>query len=393
MRRRDTILAAAVLFGLSAVPTLAQQPAPRPAGPPAVSDAPKLVYFGTRATGAGQGVMGARFDPKTGALSSLGLAAEIERPTWVMPSPHRPVLYSVSETGNDGKSNASVYSFSADPATGVLTQMSKVDAGGGGATHLVLNGKQPSLAVANYGSGSISIVPLQPGGKLSPVSSVQTHTGSGPLARQASPHAHGVVVDKSGRFILASDLGADRVFVHRFDLETLKLSPGDPAFVAAKPGSGPRHVILHPNGRFAYVNSDFTGEITSYAWDGEAGRLKPLKTVQGFATPAAPGKEGGEIAFSPDGRFLYASNRGEDTLVVYAVDPDSGDLRETQRLASGGKMPWAFAFDASARWLLVALEASDQVVVFARDPASGKLTPTQNKLAVPHPTSIAILIG
>jgi len=380
---RPNLMLTGLLLALAPVAAQAQERKPACNGETCKQ---RLVYIGTRTGGPGNGILAARFDPKTGALTGIGLVAEVERPTWVLPDAHR-LIYSVSETGAEAK----IYSFSADVRTGALTQISRVSSGGGGATHMAINAKKPSILVANYGTGQVSVVPLRRGGVLLPVSSVQSNYGTGPSPRQTQPHAHGVAIDKGGRFVLASDLGADRIFVYRFDSATLKLSPAVTPFVAARPGSGPRHVVLHPGGKFAYVNSELTSEITSYSWNGKTGQLQPLTTLSTLPPGYTGANSSGEIAVSPDGRFLYASNRGEDTLVVYAIDRITGGLTEIQRIASGGKKPWAFMPDPGGRWLLVANEGSDQVTVFARDPASGKLTATGQRLSVLHPSSIAFL--
>ena len=263
--------------------------------------------------------------------------------------------------------------------------------GGGGATFLTLYGKAPALLVANYGTGDVALIPRRPGGRLAPPASVMRDIGAGPHPRQKSAHAHGIAIDPTGRFALVSDLGADRIFVYRIDPETRRLSPNATPFAVARPGSGPRHVVFSADGRFVYVNSELTSELTTYAWDGAAGTLSPLQTISTRA-PGYAGENGaGEILLSRDGRWLYAGNRGENSVVVYALDARRGLPREIQRIASGGEKPWAFAFDGAGRWLLVANEASGTINVFARDAATGRLTATDHRLAVPHASAIAVV--
>lgn len=345
----------------------------------------RLVYFGTH----GSAIYAARLDPRTGHLSALGPVAAIERPTWLVASPHREVLYSVSETGNDGKTQASVSSFAVDPATGQLRLLNKVDSGGGGATHLALDPRSATVFVAHYGTGQVSALPVRADGSLGPVASVEADQGTGPKPRQAGPHAHSVAVDPSGRFVLAADLGADRLFVYRFDPASRTLSPGDPAFVAAAPGSGPRHLAFLPNGRFVYLDSELSGELTGYAWDARRGVLRALATISTSPPDYTGNRSAAELVASSDGRFLYVSNRGDDTLVAYAVDAASGALREIQRIAAQGKSPWSFSLDPSGRWLLVANEASNAIAEFAVDSRSGRLSATGETLAVPNPVAVA----
>ena len=355
------------------------------------SDNTQLIYFGQRLDGPDAAIYAARLDPATGALSALGAQVRVDRPTWVLPSPHRPVLYAVSETGNDGFTPGGVFSFAADPATGALRPLSRITSGGGGATFLTADTKVHALLAANYGTGHVALIPVLPGGKLMPPLSVVQDQGSGPHKRQRSAHAHGIAIDPTGRFAVVSDLGADKLFVYRIDPETRALTPNDPPFAATKPSSGPRHVVFSADGRYLYVNSELTSELTTYAWDAGRGSLAALQTIS-TRNESYKGENGaGEVLVSRDGRFLYASNRGEDTLVVYALDPASGLPREIQRLPSQGQTPWALAFDQTGRWLLVANEGSGQVAVFAHDAASGLLTATDHVLAVPHASGIAVL--
>jgi 6-phosphogluconolactonase len=353
----------------------------------------RILYVGTRADGPGAGITALRFDPVTGRLSDLGLAVEVARPTWLLASPHRAIVYSVSEVGNDGKAQASVYSFSADAETGRLTQISKVASGGGGATHLLLDAKTlpPTILVSNYG-GQVSAVPLGHDGVLGAVSSVQTDVGSGPLPRQSSAHPHGTAIDATGRFVFVSDLGADRIFIYRLDPATRTLTPARHPSVALQPGSGPRHIVFHPSDRFAYANDELTGTITLLGWDAKAETLSVLKDIPTRGPGYAGEISSGELMLSPDGRFLTVSSRGEDVLIVYAVDAATGDLREIERLPSGGKAPASFVEDQSGRWLVAANEESGTLTVFARDKSTGRLKRTGEAFPQSRPTGIAFLL-
>ena len=351
----------------------------------------ELVYFGQRLDGAESAIFGARFDPGSGKLTLLGPVAKVDRPTWVLPSPDRSVIFAASETGNDGFTPGGLWSFAADPVTGALHPLSRITSGGGGATFLTINPRAPQLFVANYGTGHVGLVPIMPGGRLMPPLSVVQDQGSGPHKRQKSAHAHGIAIDPTGQYALVSDLGADKVFVYRIDSKTQALTPNDPPSVAAKPGSGPRHIVFSADGRFVYVNSELTSELTTYAWDAARGALAPLQTISTRLANAAGDNGAGEILVSHDGRFLYASNRGDDSLVVYALDPASGLPREIQRTPAGGRTPWAISFDQTNRWLLVANEGSGQIKVFAHDVATGLLSPTDHTLEVPHVSGIAVV--
>lgn len=348
-----------------------------------------LVYVGTQGAEAGQGVVAARLDPRTGRLTPLGLAAETVRPTWLVARPDKPVLYAVSEIGNDGKSQGEVRTFRADRATGKLTLAGVAASGGGGPTHLALDLPSATVLAANFGTGQVAALPILSDDTLGPVASVVADQGSGPAPRQKGPHAHGVVLDPSRRFALVADFGADRLFVYRFDKATRALSPAEPAAQVLPPGTGPRRPAFHPSGRFVFVVSELIPEVRVYGWD--AGRLTLLQTLPAATPDKAATARGAEIVASPDGRFVHASVRGEDVIVTYAVDRRTGRLTEVQRVASGGQSPWSFALDPSGRWMVVAHQVSGTVTVLRRDPKTGKLALTDQSLTVAKPTGIAFL--
>lgn len=348
----------------------------------------ELVYFGTQASTAGQGIYAARFDPRTGVLNQPVLVAELLRPTWLQPHPRLAVLYAVSETGNDGKSPSRVVAYRIDRRSGALSEIGHAASGGSGATHLALDRRADTLFVANFGSGTVAALPLDRQGIPGEPASIQANSGSGPRPRQAGPHAHAVVPDPSGRFLVVPDLGADRLFTYRFDARQRALAPADPAFVTVPPAGAPRHALFGRDGRFLYLIDEFRPEIVTWHWDARAGRLSRPMAKPLFADDEEDRNKGGEIMASPDGRFLYATLRGPDLVVVEAIDRATGSLHEVQRLASGGQTPWALGLHPGGRWLLVANQGSGTVAVFRRDPASGRLTPGGNAVPLFKPTSI-----
>ena len=353
----------------------------------AAAGAGELVYFGTQANEPEQGIYAARLDPRSGHLTPLGRVADIARPTWLVHAPGGKLVYAVSEVGNDGKSQASVYALKSDAATGALTVLNHVESGGGGATHLTYDARSRTVFVANYGTGTVAALPVRADGSLAPAASVQQDEGTGPSPRQKGPHAHGVTVDPSGRYLLAADLGADKVFVYRHDARTHALTPGSPPAEALPPGSGPRHLVFHPNGRFAFLLNELTADLRTYRWDAAAGRLSTVATLSTTRPDFTGAKSGAELAFSADGRHLYVSNRGEGSIIVYAVDGASGALTEQQRIASSG-IPWSFGIDPSGRWLLVATQTANLVAVYRVDPATGLLTATAETLPLAAPVRV-----
>ena len=347
------------------------------------------LYIGTHTGGKGQGIFAARFDEVTGMFTGLGSVAGIERPTWLVRDPHRLILYAVSETGNDGKRSGGVYSLAINPRNGTLRVLSRVDSGGGGATYLTYDARRSVLFVANYGDGRVAAIPVAADGTLGQAASIQADYGIGPGSRQKSPHAHATAVAPGSRFMLVPDLGADRVFVYRIAPKGGELSRADPEFVQMPAGTGPRHLVFSQDSRFAFLATELSGEIYTLRWNGSTGRLAIRSRVALDPAGYKGARSAAEIASSRDGRFLYISNRGENLLQVFAIDPATGSLTEVQTLPCGGDVPWSFAIDPTERWLIVADEASDTLAVFAVDRVTGKLSPTGAVLQVPKPVAIA----
>ena len=347
------------------------------------------VYIGTLASGATDGIVAAHMDVTTGALTSIGVVASVTRPTWLAVHPSRPVLYSVSDPGNTIAST--VYSFAQDPVSGALTIKNSVAPGGNGATHLAVDQALRSLFVAQYGTGQVSWVSLLDDGSLGTVLSIASDYGTGPSPRQTAPHAHSVAVDPTKRFLLTPDLGADRIFVRSIDTNADQLTPAATPFYQDPAGSGPRHSVFHPNGRFYFNDTELTATVTSYSWNPWLGSLTPIQTVA-IDDPTFTGtKSASHIAISRNGRFLYVASRGSNSLVVYSVDRWTGTLTLLQRIANTGVSPWDFTIDPSGHWLLVANNTSNTVDEFAVDPATGLLSATTVSLSTDQPSNVAFM--
>jgi 6-phosphogluconolactonase len=339
------------------------------------------VYIGTP----GKAIVSARFDARTGALSALDTVAQVDRPTWVLAHPGRPLLYAVSETGNNGVAQGKVFGFAIDPA-GALRPLASPDSGGGGPTHLALDPVSNTLFAAHYGTGHIAALPTNAAGAPGPVASVQQDIGSGPSPRQKGPHAHGSALDPSGRVLAVADLGADRVFLYRFDRKTRALAP-NPATLEVPAGRGPRHLAFDPQGKFLFLITELVPELRVYRWDAAAGTGALVQTLSTLAAPLEKAS-GAELRVSDDGRFVYVSNRVEDRIAGYAIDRATGKLREATRVKTD-KTPWSFSIAPDGRWLLAANQGAGTVTVHKRDPKTGVIAPASQSLAVEKPTSIA----
>lgn len=380
---RRTVLAAMTASAAMAAPLLAGTPAG--AAPNQPTD---LLYIGT--WGQGQ-VYAVRFDPDDGTMTSLGSVAQVSS-NWVTTHPTRPILYVAgSEQGGY------IRVFRIDDTSGGLQQLDEIETepvptGSGGLSYLGLTSSADTLLVADFAAGSAATVPVHPDGSLGAVASLVQDTGSGPSPRQLGPHPHYVVVDPSRRYALVADFGADRVFVYDYDPATHRMSvgtPDGPGSFATAPGSGPRRLAFHPNGRTAYLLNELTADIQVLRWDARHGELTSRQTLSTNSVDHTGATSAAELAISCDGRHVYTSNRGENALVVFATDPATDLLTEIQRIPCAGVTPWSFALHPSGRWLFVANEASGTVNLFQVDRKSGHLTDTGTSVAVPYPDCIA----
>jgi 6-phosphogluconolactonase len=371
-----------------------------------------FVYFGTytgfryvrhsKTQGVGEskskGIYVSRFHADTGALDEPQLAAEIVNPSFLAISPDHRFLYAVSEDPLslgpplDHASYASA--FAIDPGTGKLRLINTVPTGGTSTCFVSVDKTGKYVLMANFGSGSVTVFRVKEDGGLGELTSFIQNVGHSvnPLI-QTAPHPHSILVSPDNRYVIVSDLGMDKILVFHFDEKTGKLSPPGPAFAEVHPGGGPRHFAFSPSGKFAYQLNEMSGVVDAFAWDASQGTLTNLQSA--YTTPRDFTGENhtAEIAITPDGRFLYESNRrstgetefGPDTIGIFAIDAEKGTLTLVDQPPSGGVMPRNFAIDPTGAWLLVAHQYSNDVLVFKIDPSSGRLTKTGQgiKLEVP----------
>ncbi|MFL9950681.1 lactonase family protein [Paraburkholderia agricolaris] len=331
-----------------------------------------------------------RLDTSTGDLTTIGPVAQGLKSTWVTAHPELPVLYGVDD---DAAKEGSITAYAVNRGTGTLSKINATFTGGHGTTFLRFDVPSNTLLGANYNSGSVSSVAVNADGSVGPLVSTIAETGSGPGKRQASAHAHSVAIDPSGQYAFVPDLGADRVFIYHFDRATHALSKIDGAshgFVAPA-GTGPRHLQFGSSGKFVYLLTELSAQVMVLRWDATQGYLTLVQTLPISSQNFQGAKSGAEIELSHDGRFVYVEDRGENSLVVYRVSPDTGDLSFVQRIASGGDKPWGFGIDRTGRWLLVANQRSGKVSVFNIDTTSGLLSDTGKSAAISSPTSIAFV--
>ncbi len=349
-----------------------------------------LVYIGTYTGAKSKGIYVSRLDTASGRLSPPELAAETKSPSFLAVHPNGSVLYSVSETSEIGVNHAgTVSAFGIDQKTGRLTLISQQTSGGAGPCHLALDRTGKCVLLANYGSGSIAALPIQADGKLSAPSAVIQHAGSSANPqRQAGPHAHFIAADPANQFALACDLGLDKVLVYRLDPAKGSLVANDPPFVSLKPGSGPRHLAFDPAGRFVYVINEIASTITAFAYDARRGALQELQTISTLSEKFHGDNSCAEVQIHPSGKFVYGSNRGHDSIAVFAVEPETGKLTCLEHQSTRGKTPRHFGIDPSGKWLLAENQASGSIVIFRIDSKTGRLHPTGQIVDVGAPVCV-----
>jgi 6-phosphogluconolactonase len=352
-----------------------------------------LVYFGTYTTGQkSKGIYVSRFDTTTGALTPPELAAEAASPSFLALHPDKRFLYAVNEINEiDGRKAGGVSAFAIDPQRGTLAPLNRQPSGGPGPAHVIVDRQGRNVLVANYGGGSVAVLPIGADGRLQAPSSVVQHTGSSvDPQRQKEPHAHSINVDADNRFAYAADLGLDKILIYRFNAADGTLTPNDPPFAQVEPGSGPRHFAFHPRGRFAYVINEMRCTVTAFGHDAARGALTAIQTIS--TLPQGQSVEKGfstaEVQVHPSGRFLYGSNRGHDTIAVFTIDEKTGRLTSVQHEPTQGSTPRNFGIDPAGHFLLAANQRSDSVVVFRINASTGRLTPAGSRIEVGAPVCV-----
>jgi 6-phosphogluconolactonase len=350
-----------------------------------------LIFVGTYTNDKGstsRGIYAFRWDADAGTLAPLGLAATTVNPSFLTLSPNRRHLYAVNEVDQyRGQKSGSVTSFAVEG--GALKAINTVSSGGGGPCKITVDFTGKAAFVANYDGGSAASFRVLPKGALSKAVSHFQYSGHGAdPQRQAAPHTHCTTVSPDNRYVLVNDLGLDRISVYHLDPLTAALTPNDPPFYEALPGSGPRSFTFHPAGKWAYSLNEIANTVDVLAWDAERGVLTRLQNITTLPEGFNGSNTTATVAVDSTGRFLYASNRGDNSIAVFSIDDRDGKLKPVQHVDCGGKTPRHFALDPGNQWLLVANQDSSNIVVFARNTRSGLLTPTGGEYPVSHPVCI-----
>lgn len=347
------------------------------------------VYFGTYTQNSpSQGIYRSVLDLESGKLSEPSLVAETPNPSFLVIHPNQRFLYCVSEAGPSGV----VRAFAVERQTGALSLLNERPSGGAGPCHVSMDQTGRVLLVANYGSGSAAVLPVGADGRLGePICSVQHKGSSIDPRRQRGPHAHSINVSPDNRFAFVADLGLDKIMVYRLGIDHAKITAHDPAFVRVRPGAGPRHVAFDRQGKFAYVINELDGTVTAFAYGSHAGVLTEIQTISTLPRGFTGSNGCAELCLHPNGQFLYASNRGHDSIAIYRVDAAQGTLSLIEHQTTAIETPRNFCLDPTGRYCLVANQSADTVVVFRVDVRSGQLVPTEHAVSVGRPVCVRFL--
>jgi len=357
------------------------------------TDFVSLVYVGTYTAKGSAGIYVYRLDALSGALEMAAPPATARNPSFLAVAPSKQHLYAVAEVDEfEGHPGGGVYAFAINHQSGELTMLNRQPTHGRAPCHLCVDASGRYLLVANYTSGTVTLLPIQADGSLGAALQIVRHQGSGPNARrQEGPHAHSVTIDPSNRFAFVCDLGIDKVMAYRLDLDNGRLLPHSPPWTETNPGAGPRHLAFHPSFKFAYVVNELDSTVTTYVYNQSAGILTAVHTVATLPEHFQAANTCADVHVLPNGRFLYASNRGHDSIAIFAIDPSTGTLTPRGHVSSGGKTPRNFAIDPTGTYLLAANQDSDNVVVFRIDGETGWLAPTGHEIAVSMPVCVKML--
>jgi len=355
-----------------------------------------LVYVGTNTGTDAQSnsIYLYRLSTYTGALIPLSVQPGGAQPTYLTVDAAHKYLYAVSETGTfQGQPNTGgVSAFRIDPKTAALTLLDQQPSTGGGPCYISLDRLGKNALVANYGGGTVAVLPVQADGQLAPASASDVHQPPlGPHKNQDHAHAHSFLTDPNNKYAFAADLGTDKVYGYRFDAATGRLTPQASPAYSAKAGSGPRHLVFHPSGHFAYLENELNSSVTALSYDAASGTFTEIETKSTLPQGFVGDNSGADVHVSPDGRFLYTSNRGDNSLAVFSIDTSTGRLALVEHVSTQGKTPRNFNLTPDGRLLLVANQNSGNVFSYFVDKRTGRLRPTGQSAQVPTPMFVQFL--
>ncbi|MDZ7693904.1 MAG: lactonase family protein [Balneolaceae bacterium] len=347
------------------------------------------LFVGTYTGEGSDGIYLYRFNAADGSVDSVGAALGVEDPSYLALSPDHSNLYAVNSIGDSSK--ATISSFSFDKVSGDLTFLNKQSSHGGGPCYISVDETGQAVFAGNYGGGSLAVFPVQDDGSLAEANTVIKHEGSSVnKARQSSPHVHCTYVSPDNNYLFVADLGTDKVYGYNFDSNNIALATEPTSVFDTEPGAGPRHITFHPNGEYAYLVNELNGSVVAFNYsDGE---LSPLQTISNLPENYEGRISGADLHVSPDGEFLYVTNREDlNTIVTYSIDQQSGELTRQGSVSTGGVHPRNFTIDPTGQYVLVANRHSNNIVIFDRNQDTGELTPTGREIALSQPVCLKMI--
>ncbi len=354
-----------------------------------------LVYIGTYTTNTGsEGIYVCDFDAGSGELTARHTIKNVAEPSFLTIDKNGKNLYAVNELVEyEGKKSGAVSAFAIDQKTGNLTFLNRQPSLGGAPCYITASDNGKFVLVANYVGGNVSVFPVEKNGRLGASVELVQHAGTGPnTERQEAAHAHSIILDRNNRFAFAADLGTDKLMIYEFDAQKGKLKPNAAhPFFKTKPGAGPRHFVFHKSGKHAFLINELDSSLTSLAYDEKRGTLKEIQTLSTLPKDFSGENTCADVHVSPDGRFVYGSNRGHDSIAVFKTDEKTGKIELIEIVSTGGKTPRNFAIDPGGNFLLAANQNSGNIVTFRIDQKTGKLKNTGNEAKVPAPVCLKFI--
>ena len=389
-------LALALVLALCFIPALAGRELYAQSAP---QKGDSFVYVGTYTDtpAKGKGIYLYRYEAGTGHLTALGVAAEVANPSFLATDPKNRFLYAVTERGSDpnvkgATSDQTVTSYSINPKTGALTLLNKVSSAGGMPCMLVVDRTGKMLFVADYGSGRVVSYALNPDGSIGKQTGTGQDTGSSiNPRRQEGPHVHSTVLSSDNRFLFTPDLGLDQIKIYRIDPAKGTFAPNDPPSVSVTPGLGPRHFAFGRGAKFAYAICEMGSSVVVFSYDHEKGSLTPIQTISTLPADFKGQSTSAEIEVDKTGRYLYASNRGSDSITVFAIDQQKGTVTNLQVAPTMGKGPRNFKIDPAGERIIAANQNTNSLTLLKIDPHTGELTPEGDSVDVPAPVCVVFV--
>ena len=361
-----------------------EQPAPQP---------DYFVFVGTYTKGNSEGIYVYRLNMETGSLTYVNKATGIRNPSFLALDSSYSYLYAVGETDEfNGQMGGSVHAYRIDHATGALTALNSQPSGGVAPCYISLDHSGKWLMTANYGGGNLMIYPIGADGNIGSPADTAQHAGQGPNPdRQQAPHAHSILTDPTNSRVFAADLGIDQLVVYQLDQAKGQLQPDSSLFIRAEPGAGPRHFEFHPNGQLLFVINELNSSISSYRYDPNTGTTSLVETVSTLPADFTENNTCADIHLSPDGKFVYGSNRGHNSIVAFTVDATTGKMTYVSHTPTQGETPRNFGMDPTGKYLLVANQNTENVLVLQRDSNTGMLTPVGQPVNIPMPVCLKFM--